>query len=1714
MKRTEKFILIGGFTCIASTFGIASNIEVIDQYFSGHFVSEHKNHQLGLDTHRTIDSFKTTSGESAKLNISTRTLSDNSLTQLADTSQSNGHHSIKKSSIINNEPEISIVGIDGTGRPEPIPAEGIDGTGKPELIPLTGIDGTGAPKPIPSEGIDGTGRPEPLPAEGIDGSGGPVVKDIADAPKIYDTIEIISNATALGTLERSDGSFIVNGITFITTEDTKITIDGSTNNDISELRSGHVVTIKGKVDENNNGIATEIIYNTQISGEITEINGNVITVLKQTIILDEETVFGGSATKLSDLKVGDTINASGHLLSNGDLSATRIERTEDTTDKIIGPISGLNTQNETFLINDLTIGYGSIATLATSLENGMTVNITGSVDGEDSNVLNATSVNTVEPAIGTNGDNETKRIELEGFITQFTDASSFKVGGISTSTDYQTVFDGNDRKDLELNVKVEVEGSLNNDNILVAEKVIFLTAGLTSHKNRGKISSSTETFKWKDVGAKAYRLMVMNTNHEVHYDETFDGNTLSTIVENLPSNASNFAVHLFTQQGEFWYEKKYNLQGSGESESASLTSHSHGEILENTTETFTWNYVAGADSYRLRIFDAPTNKNYYDNVFTTPEAVTLSSLPTNGADMTIQLSTFHNGWESAKYYDVKSLQIMKNAELLSHQDGQQLKQETETFFWNDVGAEAYELRVARTTIKKDDTYDWFEVVSLETFDGSTTSATINNLPINGAQVQIRLRTRHNGAWGKYEYWLTGAQKISSAELTSHENNDIITSNGQILTWSEVPEAEKYHLTIRNPVVDSEKRLSEDYDNFVTSATINNLPKSNAIAQVTLSTRHNGYWAHNTYNVRGTGELPSADITSHTGNQIITTPSITITWNDVNADVYHLKVENRSSSPWTKLHNQEHGPETTSVSLENLPDNSNLFITISTKHEDWWSKNERFLITRLVASDSVEKTLTHIKVSGSLEISADNFIVNGITFTTTEDTKITVDGITKTDTSALRSGQVVTIKGNVDEDNNGVATEIIYNTQISGKITEITDKSITVLKQSIVLHEEILFGGTATQLSDLKVGDTISASGYLLSNGSLSATRIERTENTTDKIIGPVSELNALNETFLINGLTIDYGLVATLTTPLENGMTVNVTGTADNLNADVLNATAVDTVSSITDSSGSNETQRIELEGFITQFTSADEFSIGGISTLTNFQTQFIGNEREDLQLNTKVEVEGYLDNNNVLIAEKVLFLTAGLTSHKDRGKISSSTQTFEWNNVNAKAYRLIVMNTNHKVHYDQVFNGNTLSTVVENLPPNNSSFAVHLYTQQGSFWYKKTYNLNGAGEVSSALLTSHAHGDVLTNTTETFNWSYAEGADSYRLRIFDPSTNKNYYDNTFTTPEAVTLSDLPTNGADMTVQISTFHNGWESAKYYDLKSVKLLLNATLTSHTNNQQLTSGTQTFTWDDVGADAYEFSVIRTVIQKNQTYDWYETVSSQTFNGSTTSVTIDNLPINGGQVLIRLRTQHNGAWGKYDYWFTGVNTIASAELTSHSNNDIMADDSQTFTWSEVPEADKYQLTIRNPVIDSNKRFSEDYDNFITSATINNLPKSNAVAQVTLSTRHNGYWAHKTYNLRGIGDERITATINSHTEDQKISTPSATISWNDVNADGYHLRVQNRSSSPWKKLHDQEHGSEITSVTLENLPSNALLFITISTKHGDWWSKQERFIHTQTNQ
>lgn len=270
------------------------------------------------------------------------------------------------------------------------------------------------------------------------------------------------------------GSVVVNGVRYDTSSST-FTINGASGTQ-DDLRVGQVVTVNGTIDDNGvDGSADDVSFDDNVKGPIQSIDPatSQIVVLGQVVVIDPETSFDDSISPASidGLNVDDIVEVSGLVDANGRINATRIELKPAATEfEVLGTVSGLDAANFVFNINNLVVDFSGA-----TLDNfsGGQINDGDIVEAKGTTLsANGALVATrVELKNGLQNIDDGVYIEIQGFISRFVSSQDFDVAGLPVTTTASTVFEGGVAGDLGLNVKVEVEGEVNSNGVLVASKV-------------------------------------------------------------------------------------------------------------------------------------------------------------------------------------------------------------------------------------------------------------------------------------------------------------------------------------------------------------------------------------------------------------------------------------------------------------------------------------------------------------------------------------------------------------------------------------------------------------------------------------------------------------------------------------------------------------------------------------------------------------------------------------------------------------------------------------------------------------------------------------------------------------------------------------------------------------------------------------------------------------------------------------------------------------------------------------------------------------------------------------------------------------------------------------------------------------------------------------------------------------------------------------------
>jgi hypothetical protein len=287
------------------------------------------------------------------------------------------------------------------------------------------------------------------------------------------------------------GSIIVNGITYDTSGAIFTRDDNPSSQD--EFKVGETVIVKGTIEDDNTGAVAETVeLDELVKGPVSSVVGNQVTAMGQTITTDARTSLddscNASLADLAPLLNAFAIEVYGSADGTDVITATRIEcKTEadfvDDEFEVNGIVDTHDAGNMILTINDLEVNYSEALSIDNFPGGQISVGDPVEVEGPPANFNKATVVLTatkVEYKGGALGGNEGDHFEVDGFITDYASATQFnlRVGTlvIAVTTTDNTVYEGGSAADLGNNLKVEVEGELNSDDILLATKIEIKTS--------------------------------------------------------------------------------------------------------------------------------------------------------------------------------------------------------------------------------------------------------------------------------------------------------------------------------------------------------------------------------------------------------------------------------------------------------------------------------------------------------------------------------------------------------------------------------------------------------------------------------------------------------------------------------------------------------------------------------------------------------------------------------------------------------------------------------------------------------------------------------------------------------------------------------------------------------------------------------------------------------------------------------------------------------------------------------------------------------------------------------------------------------------------------------------------------------------------------------------------------------------------------------------
>ncbi len=286
-----------------------------------------------------------------------------------------------------------------------------------------------------------------------------------------------------GTITRF-GSIFVNGVEW-KLSDAKISTDGDAATE-DDLGLGMVVTVAGTHD-GTDGSAHSVKFDDEIQGPVESVGaptgdprvrevivlGTIVRLEEgMTEFFDEDDAGFGFDT----VAVGDVLEISGFVASDGSIFATRVEK-EGVIDigttkvEIKGVIEGFDGAN-TFDLGSVSVtfdptgGGTDLTDLPMGVEDGIFVEVKGVLTATAPNEIFATQI---EPEDDNDFD-DGEEVSIEGLITGFVDLDSeFLVAGVPVDASGATLVP-NDESAFGNDVRVQAEGRIQ-DGILIARSL-------------------------------------------------------------------------------------------------------------------------------------------------------------------------------------------------------------------------------------------------------------------------------------------------------------------------------------------------------------------------------------------------------------------------------------------------------------------------------------------------------------------------------------------------------------------------------------------------------------------------------------------------------------------------------------------------------------------------------------------------------------------------------------------------------------------------------------------------------------------------------------------------------------------------------------------------------------------------------------------------------------------------------------------------------------------------------------------------------------------------------------------------------------------------------------------------------------------------------------------------------------------------------------------
>ena len=250
---------------------------------------------------------------------------------------------------------------------------------------------------------------------------------------------------------------------------------------LGDLHVGMMVSVRATMAVVNGAMqANQVRFVDDAEGPVTALNRemNRFVVLGSTVLFDELTVF--DEVTADTLAEGNIVQVSGQWRHENQVQATHIERKAHMYQagmkmEAKGEISNLDLGAQQFNLGSQVCDYSSAVMElgGAQLANGMYVEVQSSkqMNGEEMLLerVRARDRHRDRDHQCSSGCD----FEIDGYVTAFTSVTDFEVDGSPVTTTDSTVYVNGTANTLAPDVRVAVDGSLDANDILVADRIVF-----------------------------------------------------------------------------------------------------------------------------------------------------------------------------------------------------------------------------------------------------------------------------------------------------------------------------------------------------------------------------------------------------------------------------------------------------------------------------------------------------------------------------------------------------------------------------------------------------------------------------------------------------------------------------------------------------------------------------------------------------------------------------------------------------------------------------------------------------------------------------------------------------------------------------------------------------------------------------------------------------------------------------------------------------------------------------------------------------------------------------------------------------------------------------------------------------------------------------------------------------------------------------------------